>query len=345
MGGVNLMGEQAPAPTLVLAVDAGGTSCRTALVGPDGTCLGLALAGSANPLSTADADAAGAIVTSILAALEQAGADGGDVALVLVAAAGGGHRPEFLRLVSQSLALRGLVAPVVLEADGLAAFCSGTHRGDGYVLVAGTGAVALRVEGGRNVRSVDGLGWLLGDVGSGFWVGQRVVRAVLAHLDGTGPETALTPQLVAAMGLQDLLGETDGGNGRPRLVHEIGIVAYAELPVRLARHASLAFAVPEDPVARQILDEAAAGLAVTLRTAMAGAVPGPVVLAGGLLAGPAGLRDRLAAALGAEVVGEGLLPVVDGVVGAGVLALRHRGIEVGEAVFERLTGTVAELRR
>ncbi|GAB3821244.1 BadF/BadG/BcrA/BcrD ATPase family protein [Tessaracoccus terricola] len=338
------MGEQLPAPTLVLAVDAGGTSCRTAAVAPDGTCWGLGFAGSANPLSTADADAAGAVVASALAALEQAETGGDAVALVLVAAAGGGHRPEFLRLVSQSLAQRGIEARIRLEADGLAAFCSGTHEGDGCVLVAGTGAVALRVEGGRNVRSVDGLGWLLGDIGSGFWVGQRVVRAVLAHLDGTGPATALTPLLVAAMGLGDLAGEMDAANGRSRLVHEIGIASYAELPVRLARHASLAFDVPEDPVASGILDEAAAGLATTLRTAMASGVPGPVIVAGGLLAGPAGLRDRLGKAMGDVLPVAGLVPVVDGVVGACVLALRELGADVDAAVFERIAGTVAAHR-
>lgn len=338
------MDERLPAPTLLLAVDAGGTSCRTAVVDRAGTCTGVAVAGSANPLSTPDADAAAAVVTSILAAVEQSGVAPCEAAMVLLAAAGGGHRPEFLELVSRSLSLRGVEASVRLEPDGLAAFCSGTHLMDGYVLVAGTGAVAQRVEGGRGARSVDGLGWLLGDVGSGFWVGQRVVRAVLADLDGTGQSTALTPALVAAMGLEDLLGIGDDLNGRPGLVHEIGLAAYADLPVRLARFAALAFATAGDPVADAILDEAADGLAVTLRTAMGQGRPGPVVVAGGLLAGPQGLRDRVSARLGAQLPPEGLLPVPDGLVGAAVLGLRQLGVRVDADVFSRLTRSVAAHR-
>ncbi|TRY19497.1 hypothetical protein FOJ82_00910 [Tessaracoccus rhinocerotis] len=338
------MGERLPEGTLVLAVDAGGTSCRTALVDFGGTCRGLGLAGSANPLATDDGDAAAAIVTSALGAVDMAGADPADVRLVLLAAAGGGHRPAFMQMISTSLGLRGVHAPVAMEADGLAAFCSGTHLGHGYVLVAGTGAVAHRVEGGRSIRSVDGLGWLLGDIGSGFWVGQRVVRAVLADLDGTGPSTGLTPLLVSAMGLQHLVDERDALNGRPRLVHEIGITSYSELPVRLARYASLVFAVPEDEVAREILDEAAAGLAVTLRAALADGAPGPVVVAGGLLTGAHGLRQRLERVLGDELPPEGLVPVVDGLVGSAVLALRRLGVDVDAAVFERLTHSVAACR-
>lgn len=338
------MGDREPNEGIVLAVDAGGTSCRTAVTDLRGNCLGIGLAGSANPLSTADEDAAAAVVQSIVSALEAGNAHPSAVGLVLVAAAGGGHRPEFIRVLEQSLAREGVTAPLVLGADGMAAFCSGTHEDHGYVLVAGTGAVALRVEGGRNVRSVDGLGWLLGDVGSGFWLGQRVVRAVLAELDGTGQATALTPLLVEAMDLQHMVGIADGDNGRPRLVHEIGIRAYTQLPVRLARFASLAFAADGDPVAEAILQEAATGLAVTLRAAMVPAVTGPVVVSGGLLATDSGLRPRLAAALLAHGVEAELVPVVDGLVGACVLALRRFPTPVDRAVFDRITATVAAHR-
>src|SRR5690606_29758136 len=105
MGDALLMSEPLPEPTVLLAVDAGGTSCRTAGVDSSGNCTGIGLAGSANPLATVDADASGAVVTSVMAALAQAGRSPSEVAMVLLAAAGGGHRPEFLDLVSQSLAL------------------------------------------------------------------------------------------------------------------------------------------------------------------------------------------------------------------------------------------------
>ena len=42
----------------------------------------------------------------------------------------------------------------------------------------------------------DGLGWLLGDDGSGFWIGHRVARAVAAELDGRGPSTSLTGRVL-----------------------------------------------------------------------------------------------------------------------------------------------------
>src|SRR5699024_1682027 len=124
-----------------------------------------------------------------------------------------------------------------------------------------------------------------------------------------------------------------------------GLAVYADLPVRLARFAGLAFRAVGDEVAEAILDDAAVGLAVTLATAMENGRPGAVVVAGGLLTGTAVLPDRLAASLGARLPAGGLLQVPDGLVGAAVLGLRQQGFTVDADVFARLADTVATHRR
>ena len=109
-----------------------------------------------------------------------------------------------------------LDAPLVHESDLLATYCSGTHRPDGYAVVAGTGAGAIRLERGRQVAVADGLGWLLGDEGSGFWIGHRVVRAALADLDGRGPATGLTPLVLARLGVPGVVRGRGPGAGAGR---------------------------------------------------------------------------------------------------------------------------------
>ncbi len=182
-----------------LAVDAGGTSTRAVLVDGHGRCLAVGRAGAGNPVSAGWTTAAASVVAAAAEALAGAGLPAADVASVVVAMAGGsgggGVRPA--TVLGDALAPLGVTAPVRLDADLLAQYFSGTPEPDGHGLVAGTGAAAIRVSGGALVRVVDGLGWLLGDDGSGFWIGREVVRHVLAALDGRGPATALTALLLA----------------------------------------------------------------------------------------------------------------------------------------------------
>ncbi|MDO5644214.1 MAG: hypothetical protein Q4G21_00780 [Dermabacter sp.] len=76
----------------------------------------------------------------------------------------------------------------------------------GILLLAGSGAACVRYLEGREVSRVDGMGWLLGDVGSGIWLGRRALEAAAADLDGRGPATALTASVLGALGI-DPLGE------------------------------------------------------------------------------------------------------------------------------------------
>jgi N-acetylglucosamine kinase-like BadF-type ATPase len=314
---------------MFIAVDAGGTSTRAVAVDRTGHVLGYGWAGGGNPTSAGIP----AAVAAIGAATEQAvtGLPAGDVEAVGIALAG--EKTEaFSTQLSECL---GRLGPgrVVLQPDLLAMFHSGTHRLDGYGLIAGTGSIAARVRDGRLHRVVGGRGWLLGDAGSGFWIGHRVARAVVAALDGQGPPTALTSSVLTALRI-----DATSEPALPRVVSAL----YARRPVQLSELAPLAFSAAEDPVAQAILDQAAAALADLLATVREPSLTGPVVVGGsvmirGFLAGPPDLRVRLG-------LPDDVVPVDDGVVGSAVLALREAGIVVDEDVFARLRGGVARVR-
>ncbi len=132
-------------------------------------------------------------------------------------------------------------------SDIEAAFASapGTPA-DGLALVAGTGAVALRITDRRTTTSVDGDGWLLGDDGSGFWIGRSAVRAALRMADGRGATTVLAGSVGQALGVpaEDLPGDGDWTRVHREAyrMHPPGPdqalpAVMAELPIRLARFA------------------------------------------------------------------------------------------------------------
>ncbi|MFF2633166.1 N-acetylglucosamine kinase [Microbacterium sp. NPDC058021] len=92
-------------------------------------------------------------------------------------------------------ALRALLAgtPVVrtmLAHDSTTAFLGALGDARGAVVAAGTGVVTLAVGASRMAR-VDGWGYLIGDAGSGYWIGREALDAVMRDYDGRGPATAL----------------------------------------------------------------------------------------------------------------------------------------------------------
>jgi N-acetylglucosamine kinase-like BadF-type ATPase len=319
--------------TAVLAIDAGGTSTRALVVDTEGRCWGFGRSGSGNPISSGAEAAAASLAGSGLAALATAGVAPGDVAVVLLAVAGAGtgaHRDELVRRLADA----GLTRRPVFASDLLATFCAGTHLTSGYAVIAGTGAAAIRVEDGQQVGVADGLGWLLGDDGSGFWIGQRVARAALADLDGRGPATALTPALRSRLEVPEDLAPRNAAEVVTRSL-------YAARPVRLADLAVLAFETAGDPVADAIVAAAAQGLATSLRAVLSPGLDGPVVLGGGVLGRSRALREAVLAAYTGDGTAPEPLVVHDGAVGAAVLALRQAGAEVDGALFRSLATSIA----
>jgi glucosamine kinase len=323
----------------LLAVDAGGTSTRVVVLDRTGGCRGVGLAGPGNPVSAGWPAASAAVVEATVRALAAGGVEGRAVERVVVAMAGGGHGGpgRDAAMLGAGLGPLGVTAVPTVENDLLAQYFSGTPVPDGYALVAGTGAAAIRVEDGAVVRTADGLGWLLGDAGSGFWIGHAVVRTVLAAAEGRGPATALAALLAADVGLPDPLEGPDFRRGLLELL-------YAQPPVHLARFAPLAFVPDGDEVADGIVAGAAAALCDTLTAVLRDDLDGPVVLGGSVLLHQARLRDRVAGRLASLGRGTTVHLVPDGLLGAAVLALRRAGVVVDHDVFARVEASLSGCR-
>jgi N-acetylglucosamine kinase-like BadF-type ATPase len=90
-------------------------------------------------------------------------------------------------------------APFVLDHDAAAAQ-SGAFNGEpGIIFSAGTGAIAFGVDAQGDRFFADGWGSILGDEGSGYWIGQQALRAVCRGADGRGPQTRLAPPVLDAL--------------------------------------------------------------------------------------------------------------------------------------------------
>lgn len=200
-------------------------------------------------------------------------------------------------------ALRTLLGPLggagepprtLLAHDSVTSYLGALGDAHGAVVAAGTGVVTLGV-GARRVARVDGWGNIMGDAGSGYWIGRAALDAAMRHHDGRGPATALTdlvrgrwPDLEAAY--IDLQADPD----RIRIV-----ASFAEPTAALAA---------SDDVAADICRRAAQELAHAVTTALARVAEpgdeGPVEVAalGGIFRSPV-MHDRFESLVREAVAG------------------------------------------
>ena len=99
---------------------------------------------------------------------------------------GQGGASELLALLAGTSVQR-----VLLTHDSVTNYLATLGPSPGVVVAAGTGVVTLAVSETAMAR-VDGWGYLIGDAGSGYWIGRAGLDAVLRAFDGRGPATALT---------------------------------------------------------------------------------------------------------------------------------------------------------
>ena len=175
--------------------------------------------------------------------------------------------------------------------DALVALEAGAPGQPGVVLIAGTGSIAYGRDAGGNAARAGGWGHVLGDEGSGFWMGQQAIRAVLRAIDHRGRATSMATPIMAHFGVtrpQELVHPVYDGGMRPRAIAAIApIVGDA--------------ADAGDPVAAEIVDFGAAelaGAAISVATRLQltnGAFALP--LAGGIFRSVPRVRALVTAAL------------------------------------------------
>jgi N-acetylglucosamine kinase-like BadF-type ATPase len=164
---------------------------------------------------------------------------------------------------------------------------AGAPGAPGVVIVSGTGSIAYgRNAAGESARA-GGWGYVLGDEGSGYWIGRAALRAVLREADQRGSATALTPLLLAHFGVDEAQG----------LIHEVYQSDLKPTSIgALARCVHEAF-LQGDAVAIGILRTAAdelegAGVSVARRLGLLGE-PFTCVLAGGIFRAVPWLQEEL----------------------------------------------------
>jgi N-acetylmuramic acid 6-phosphate etherase len=271
---------------LVLGIDGGG-SHTVALLAPGSgdSILGRGEAGPSNLHSVGPERALRALDEAVTAAFAAAGIPRATVAAACIGLAGAG-REEDRRIIRDWAERANLARRVEVTTDVALLVAAGTPAGWGLAVVAGTGSIAYgRTADGRTARA-GGWGYLLGDEGSGYRLVMSALGAVARAADGRGPATLLRDRILGRLGLKE----------PSELIAPLHRGAWERADLAALAPVVLDAAAAGDAVAAEMVQEGARELALAVaavaRQLDFGPAPVPFALAGGLLVGGAGYRER-----------------------------------------------------
>ncbi len=188
----------APEASFFLGFDGGSAKTECALADASGRVMARATAGPSNPLRTGYTRAWFALSESADSVMARHKLRASDIRGVC-AGLGDAGRTGTARRVTAFFERSYPNARVQVTSDLETAFEAAFGRGEGIVLVAGTGSAAFgRDNHGRTARA-GGRGPWFSDEGSAFNIGREAVRAVAMAEESRGPATALSARLFPAL--------------------------------------------------------------------------------------------------------------------------------------------------
>jgi N-acetylglucosamine kinase-like BadF-type ATPase len=268
----------------VLGIDAGGTKTVCLLADEHGTILSVARGPGANLQVAGELE-----VEKVLHHVMETALDGRHDLRPQVVCLGiaGVDREDDSRTVTAIMRRISPGTRVLVVNDALVALEAGAPASPGIVIICGTGSIAY----GRNAHGVaarsGGWGHIIGDEGSGYWMGRQAIQAVMREADGRGPATSLSQHVLAHFDVPAASNLVHIVYGQHRTHRSIAMLGPS---VQMASESG-------DRVASSILDRAAQELALAARSVAERlhlrTDAFPFVLAGGVFRVVPSLFDRL----------------------------------------------------
>jgi N-acetylglucosamine kinase-like BadF-type ATPase len=183
----------------VLGIDAGGTKTVCLLSDDEGRIVAHARGPGANLQSSGELELEKVLHRVMESALGERDARPAAICLGIA----GVDREDDANIVRAIMRRISPGSRVLVVNDALVALVAGAGHRPGIVVMSGTGSIVY----GRNAQGAaaraGGWGHVIGDEGSGYWIGRHAVMAVVRAADGRGPRTRLTDEVLAHFGVPD----------------------------------------------------------------------------------------------------------------------------------------------
>lgn len=233
-------------------IDAGGTSCKCIIIDEKNDVLARVKTGPANYQLVGIDNAVKEIHQVVKKACNKAGIAGVDILGIGMAGAGS---DEDRKIIMAKLLPIKRAKKIYLTHDAHIAVL-GAHNGKaGIVLIAGTGSIVYGLT--ENMQTIRAGGWgpILGDEGSGFWIGLKALKYIIKAKEGRIGKTSLVEPVLNYLNidsLRELIPFIHQGNLPRKKIAAIAPLVIEEM-------------IKGDQIARKIIDRGLNELALTIK--------------------------------------------------------------------------------
>ncbi len=182
----------------VLGIDAGGTKTVCLLADLEGRIVAQARGPGANLQAAGELE----VEKTLHSVMDAAIGDRKIIPSAICLGIAGVDRDDDVAVIRGILRRLGSMARTLVVNDALVALVAGTNYGPGVVVIAGTGSIAYGCNADGFAARAGGWGYVLGDEGSGYWIGRRALRAVVREADRRGRATSLTGHVLRHFGIE-----------------------------------------------------------------------------------------------------------------------------------------------
>jgi N-acetylglucosamine kinase-like BadF-type ATPase len=236
----------------VLGIDAGGTKTVCLLADERGDILAEGRGPGANLHSAGEL----AVEKVLHEVMETAIGDRAIVPAAICLGIAGVDREDEAQTVRGIMRRIGYKSRVLVVNDALIALVAGAQDAPAIVIIAGTGSIAYGRNANGDAARAGGWGHMIGDEGSGYWLGREALAAVMRASDGRGPATGLAREILTHFNVGD-------ESRLPRIVYDRdvprgSVAALGPIVQRVAEEG--------DAVATRILERAAEELVLAARS-------------------------------------------------------------------------------
>ena len=208
-----------------LGVDGGGSKTVASVVNENGKEVGLGNSGSLDILNESVEVFKENLFSAVKMALKAKGLNLKDVAASCFGIPTVGDRAKTenkIKLVIEEIGLKRYM----LVNDVRVALEGASPENPGAVLLAGTGAMVMAKDEDGNIFRVDGWGEHVGDLGSGYFTGQMILRRAFEEYDGRAERTRILDMVknfAEVSDIREIIVKCKGSNVRSYIASFSGV--------------------------------------------------------------------------------------------------------------------------
>jgi len=316
----------------VLGIDGGGTKTIGVIVSSNGEVKGMATVGSTN-MNSVGLNVVESEIKKLISELKKHNLEAfNQISIIFAGMSGAGNAENKRKLELILERIIGKDTSFFVDHDAITALYTGTYGKEGMVHISGTGSIAYGMNRAGKRERVGGWGYLLGDHGSGFAVGQEAFMSLFDRYDQGQNQTILDTFILQHFSVKE----------PPEMVP----IIYGESDSRrlIASIVPFIFKAADegDRNAQNILSHHATAIAeniycLTQKLFSEAETQIPVVLTGGLFSREDWLVPTIKAYLESKNMKANLIiPTLPPVIGSVIGGYKMHEIEINQDIIQRL---------